>query len=112
MLARTGKSCRRLLADLAREFGHSAYGRIDTHHETAQASLKRLIASPPSSLAGAKVARVNTLDGLKLIFADDAWVLFRASGTEPLLRIYAESDSPGRTKRLLGAGARLAGVRR
>ncbi|MEK7474028.1 MAG: phosphoglucomutase/phosphomannomutase family protein [Candidatus Coatesbacteria bacterium] len=112
MLARTGKSCRQLVADLAREFGTSAYDRIDTHHETAQASLKRLIASPPSAVAGAKVARVNALDGLKLIFGDDSWLLFRASGTEPLLRIYAESDDPARTRRLLAAGAKLAGVRR
>jgi len=110
MLAKTGKSCRELMHDLEREFGKSVYDRIDTHHEAAQASLRRLIASPPSALAGARVARVNALDGLKLIFADDSWVLFRASGTEPLLRIYAESDNPARTRRLLTAGARLAGV--
>jgi phosphomannomutase len=112
MLAYARRPCSALIADLFREFGASSYARLDAHHEQAQASLRRLIASPPAAVAGERVARVNTLDGLKLILGDDAWVLFRASGTEPLLRVYSESDSPARTRRLLAGGAKLAGVRR
>ncbi len=112
MLAKTGKSCSGLIREVLAEFGPSAYARRDTHHETAMASLRRLIQSPPSKVGGRPVARVNTRDGLKLIFGDDAWILFRASGTEPLLRIYAESDSDRSTRSLLDAGAKLAGVRR
>lgn len=112
LLAKSGKSCRRLVADLTREFGASNYARIDTHHAQAATALKRLIANPPSRVGGERVARVNTMDGLKLILPDDAWLLFRASGTEPLLRIYAESRTRARTRRLLNAGARLAGVKR
>jgi phosphomannomutase len=111
LLAKTGKSCRRLLADLEREFGVSRYARIDAHHEQAAASLGRLISAPPSRLAGERVAGTNTLDGLKLTMEDDSWVLLRASGTEPLLRIYAESGSTSRTRGLLAAGAALAGVK-
>lgn len=112
LMAKTGKSLRRLVSDLTEEFGRSAYARIDAHHSRAMDSLKRMVAAPPSRVAGEKVARVNARDGLKLIFPDDAWLLFRASGTEPLLRIYAESVSMPRTRRLLAAGAALAGVKR
>ena len=111
LLAKSGKSCKELVAGLEKEFGKSHYSRIDAHHETASASLRHLIASPPARLAGERVARVNSKDGLKLIFPDDSWVLFRASGTEPLLRVYAESVDKGRTRKLLVAGAALAGVK-
>ena len=112
LLAKTGKTPRRLVRDLIREFGATAYARIDVRHTRAADSLKRMIASPPSRVGPERVARVNVRDGLKLIFPDDAWLLFRASGTEPLLRIYAESASVPRTRRILKAGAALAGVRR
>ena len=49
--------------------------------------------SPPSSLVGRKVARVNSIDGLKLIFEDGSWILVRESGTEPLARVYVEARS-------------------
>lgn len=112
MLAKTGKTCTALMAEITKDFGPSAFARLDTHHATAQASLRRLMASPPDRVGGRPVARVNTRDGLKLIFGDDSWLLFRASGTEPLLRIYAESESGKTTQALLAAGARVAGVRR
>jgi len=111
LMAKSGKSCGRLVAELERDFGVSRYGRIDVRTEKAQSALARLRASPPGSVAGTKVAKVNAADGLKLVLPDDSWLLFRASGTEPLLRIYAESDNEGRTQKLLKAGAKLAGVR-
>jgi len=55
--------------------------------------LARRRASPPDSLAGRKVASVNLLDGLKLIFADGSWILVRESGTEPVARVYVEAKS-------------------
>lgn len=110
LLGKSGKTCSQLTRDLRREFGESHYGRIDTHHSRAQAALKDMIANPPSRVAGISVAKVNAMDGLKLVFPDDSWLLFRASGTEPLLRIYSETRSPALTRRLLKAGARLAGI--
>ena len=44
---------------------------------------------------------INTMDGVKLVYEDDSWVLFRPSGTEPIFRIYAESSSPERVKQLI-----------
>lgn len=110
LLARSGKSCTALVHDLEQEFGASHYDRVDAHVPGAPAVLRRLIATPPAKLAGDRVARVNTLDGLKLILGNDAWLLFRASGTEPLLRIYAEAGRPAQCAALLRAGVRLAGV--
>jgi phosphomannomutase len=110
LLAKSGKSCSRLVAELESEFGVSRYGRIDVHTGKAQSALAKLRSAPPSVVAGTKVAKVNASDGLKLILPDDSWLLFRASGTEPLLRIYAESDRDSRTNELLHAGAKLAGV--
>ncbi len=112
LMAKTGKSCSGLGQALIREYGASCYLRTDARHPKAQMVLKKLLASPPSRLIGERIAKVNDRDGLKLILPDDSWLLFRASGTEPLLRIYAESGSRSRTKRLLTAGAALCGVRK
>ena len=70
---------------------------MDLHAEEDKKEwLKELIKNPPERLGDFKAFKVNTLDGLKLIFEDDGWLLFRASGTEPLIRIYAEMPSKRR----------------
>jgi len=85
------------------EFGWHYFNRIDarmTEKEKKQtlASYKKGI----KSLAGYPVRKVETTDGFKLFF-DDAWVLMRASGTEPLIRFYAEADSITKLNALLKA---------
>ena len=52
----------------------------------------------------------NTQDGFRFILADTTWLLIRFSGTEPVLRIYTESDTPARVEKLLEAGRKIAGV--
>jgi phosphoglucomutase len=61
-------------------------------------SLSQRFAKPPAELSGKPVACTNRTDGLKLIFKDGSWVLLRTSGTEPLVRIYAEAESPAASK--------------
>ncbi|MFN6963871.1 MAG: phosphoglucomutase/phosphomannomutase family protein [Pyrinomonadaceae bacterium] len=68
--------------------------------------LKEKLAADPSEIAGRKVENVNRLDGVKYFFAGGAWMLMRPSGTEPMVRIYAESDSMDDVERLLEAGKR------
>ena len=63
--------------------------------------------NPPAELDGLKVREVNTSDGVKLIFNDSTWLLFRLSGTEPVARVYAEACSPKDLKNLLDAGKRF-----
>jgi phosphomannomutase len=57
-----------------------------------------------------KVLRIDTTDGFRFILEDNTWLLIRFSGTEPLLRIYAETDSPERAEKLLKLGREMAGV--
>jgi phosphomannomutase len=96
--------------------GPSFYLRIDVHVErAAYAETKRrllvdLAAAPPAELAGEPIARtvpLETGDGFKFFLGDGSWLLIRASGTEPLVRIYTEATSPDARDALLAAGERL-----
>jgi len=64
--------------------------------------------APLESVAGYEVSAVETLDGTKLILYDESWLLFRQSGTEPVLRIYSEATSQEKVKSLLDAGSIMA----
>jgi phosphomannomutase len=64
--------------------------------------------APPPRLRDQPVRQVDTLDGVKLIRADQSWVMLRASGTEPLLRIYAEASTETEVEALLAWGRELA----
>jgi len=105
-----GKSPSQMLHDLHQEFGEFHFGRKDLHGEQSagQQLLKRLAKTTPGELAGYEVASVETTDGTKLLFADESWLLFRQSGTEPMLRIYAEATSAAKAEALLAAGEELA----
>jgi phosphomannomutase len=96
--------------------GPSHYLRIDVHvdravyPETKRRLLVELAADPPAELAGEPVARtqaLDTADGFKFFLADGSWLLIRASGTEPLVRVYTEATSAERRDALLVAGERL-----
>jgi phosphomannomutase len=91
---------------LQEEFGEHQYGRIDMHIEEGmkQSAIARARAlSAGDTMAGMKVLRVETMDGIKFFLenaacvgkvnAAETWLLLRASGTEPLLRVYCESCS-------------------
>ena len=99
-----------ILRGLERRFGRWHYARRDLHLKMAAVDglFRRLLAQPPGRIAGMPVAKVNTLDGVKLIGRDDSWLLFRRSGTEPIVRIYAETPNARALPKLLRFGARLA----
>jgi phosphomannomutase len=105
-----GKKPTEMLRELHREFGEFHFGRSDLHveMEVGQRLLGTLKHSPPFKFAGLRVANVETTDGTKLLFADDSWILFRQSGTEPMLRIYAEAADVPKMQALLTAGENLA----
>ena len=69
---------------------------------------KRLQDEAPQSIGGEKVVEVSVQDGVKYILADDSWLLIRPSGTEPVLRVYAEGRSEGMMKALLNYGEEIA----
>ncbi len=78
--------------------------------EQRQAIMERLRHARPNEIDGTKVTGVGTADGFKFYMADGSWVLVRFSGTEPLLRIYTETDDLERVQRVLAAGRELAGI--
>jgi phosphomannomutase len=108
LMATEKKTLGQVLDGVMEEFGYFYYDRIDLHTEKGRELVKKLTDSPPADFAGKKVAKVETLDGLKLNFENESWILFRASGTEPLLRIYVEGRSEDEVGLLLSAGENLA----
>lgn len=107
VLARQRKPLSQIIENLMKGIGHHYYERRDLHVEERVEVVEQLRGSPPDMIAGRRVKRVETLDGIKLRF-DDGWLLFRASGTEPLLRIYCEMDSPDKVRLLLDEAERFA----
>jgi alpha-D-glucose phosphate-specific phosphoglucomutase len=113
VMAEEGKPLGQLVAELQREFGAHYYGRRDLHipEDMKQNAIKRARAEATQTLGRYHVLKKETLDGVKF-FLDaptngngaEAWVLFRASGTEPLLRLYTEASSPELVKELLTTG--------
>jgi phosphomannomutase len=99
-----------MLRKLHQEFGEFHFGRKDLHIETGPGQLlvENLATTTPAEFAGYRVAVVETMDGTKLVFDDESWLLFRQSGTEPVLRIYAEATTVAKTNALLVAGEELA----
>ena len=92
MVAVRRRPIREQIRDLFRKVGPLHSRRIDYHIDAAaRERLARRLEEIPSSFAGRRVARCDTTDGRKLIFADGSWLLFRPSGTEPVLRCYVEA---------------------
>jgi len=113
VMAEEGKPLGRLVADLQAEFGPHYYGRRDLHipEDLKQNAIARARAEGTQQLGRYRVLKKEYLDGVKF-FLDaplngngaEAWVLFRASGTEPLLRLYTEASSPELVQELLVTG--------
>ena len=85
-----------LVNKLHEEFGAFFYDRIDLHiaHPSfGKEFVEKIKNVPPKEINNLKIKDVQNLDGTKLIFEDDSWLLVRASGTEPLLRVYSEAKS-------------------
>jgi phosphomannomutase len=113
VMAEEGKPLGQLVADLQREFGPHYYGRRDLHipEDMKQSAIQRARADSTRKLGRYNVVTKENMDGVKF-FLDaptngngaDAWALFRASGTEPLLRLYVEASSPELVNELLTVG--------
>jgi len=109
MLATERVSLNKLIARLQKEFGPHRYGRIDTHFPLEQrgALMNRLKQNPPDKLLRSRVSDVKGFDGVKFVAQNSSWLMLRGSGTEPILRIYAEAKSDSDVQRLLQFGVRL-----
>lgn len=109
MLAVERTSLNKLIAGLRKDFGPYEYDRIDTQYpvEKRQGLMDWLEHNPPAKLLRSPVVAVKSFDGVKFIARDDSWLMLRGSGTEPILRIYAEAHSQGDVQKLLRFGVNM-----
>ena len=109
LLATEKISVNKMLAKLEKQFGPHRYGRIDTHYplEKRAALMEFLKTNPPAKLLRSPMADVKTFDGVKFVAADSSWLMLRGSGTEPVLRIYAEAKTDAAARKLLQLGVSL-----
>jgi phosphomannomutase len=105
-----GKPLSGLVAELTHEFGETFYSRQDLALPSAQGKrvVDRLRGAPPASMGGVRITGIDPLDGIKLLFGGDGWILLRASGTEPVLRVYAEMPSEASLAAVMSEAVRLA----
>lgn len=113
LLAYQRKPLDKVIMELMREFGEFYYGRNDVHTQAfdKQELTQKLTEEAPGRILQHKVVQVNNSDGVKYLMEDDSWLLIRPSGTEPVLRIYAETRNRQEVQQLLAVGASLAHVR-
>jgi phosphoglucomutase len=108
MVARSGQKISEMIEEMHREFGHFYSKRVDLKlTPQLKESVMEKLANPPESIDGMPVRDVNTTDGVKLIFNEQNWMLFRMSGTEPVARVYVEACTPKDLKRVLDAGKKF-----
>ncbi|MFC2072114.1 phosphoglucomutase/phosphomannomutase family protein [Chloroflexota bacterium] len=112
LMVKTGKNPSALIEYLYSKVGPHHFNRVDIEfpEPERQTIIERIKQNPPEYIDGVKVVKFDTADGFRFILADTTWLLVRFSGTEPLLRIYAESSTPARVEKLLELGKELAGV--
>jgi phosphomannomutase len=104
MMAYRNKDILKILDETEKQFGKYYYLREDLHlNKRVEPKREHL----PDNLLGKKVIQVKDTDGIKLICEDESWLMFRASGTEPIMRIYSEAKSLTRSKKLLAYGKEL-----
>ncbi|MCJ7522798.1 MAG: phosphoglucomutase/phosphomannomutase family protein, partial [Dehalococcoidia bacterium] len=112
LMVRMDKKPSELIEYLYEKVGPHYYERTDLNFpsEKREAIVQRLDQLKPGQIDNTEVASIDTSDGFRFRLSDGSWLLIRLSGTEPLLRIYAESDSPAHVERLLEAGKEMAGI--
>lgn len=104
MMAYRNKDMLRILNEVERQFGKYYYARLDLQ---LKERLKLKKEDLPGELLGKKVVQIKDFDGIKLICEDGSWLMFRCSGTEPIIRIYAEAKGRQRANKLLLLGKKL-----
>jgi phosphomannomutase len=109
MLAMEKVSVNKIYAKLEKEFGPHRYARYDAQYPLAKRAtlMDFLKSNPPKKLLQSPLAKVDSRDGVKFVAEDSTWLMLRGSGTEPVLRIYAEGKSDAEVQKLLRLGVSL-----
>ena len=113
MLAVTGRTPGQLWKEIESKHGASHFKRLDLrlHKPVTDKAVfaAKIIKKLPKKILGTEIQSLSQIDGLKIVLAGDHWLLMRPSGTEPLMRIYAETDSAKRTDELLELARKWVG---
>jgi len=104
MMAYEKKTFDQLLADMYKKYGRWYYSRTAISVKSVKKGLEAL--KLPDQILGNKVERINRADGIKLITKKN-WLMFRKSGTEPIVRVYAEAKSEAEAKKLVDQGVKM-----
>jgi phosphomannomutase len=111
IVAESGVGLYDLVENLLAEVGPAEYERKDLRLKlpvSKQKMVDHLTQDAPKAIGGESLASISTLDGVKYLFADDSWLLIRPSGTEPVLRVYAEGRSKQMVKAMIAYGEQIA----
>jgi phosphomannomutase len=104
MMVYRNRNILKILNETEKQFGRYSYLRSDLRLGR-QIELKK--EGLPKELLGKRIVQVKDYDGIKLICEDESWLMFRVSGTEPIIRLYSEAKSLNRAKKLLELGEKL-----
>ncbi|HEX5503256.1 MAG TPA: phosphoglucomutase/phosphomannomutase family protein [Thermomicrobiales bacterium] len=112
LLVRRNSDLATVIAALHERVGDWYYERLDVPcpRERCGEVMARVQGASVKRLAGVPIAEIGDVAGQKYVLEDESWLLIRFSGTEPVLRLYAEAHTPARVKELLARGRELAGV--
>jgi len=112
MLATERVSVNKLIARIEKEFGPHRYARLDTPFplEKRFALMEFCKTNPPAKLLDSSVVDIKTYDGVKFVAENGSWLMLRGSGTEPILRIYAEASTDDAARRLIKLGQKITGL--
>ena len=111
MVAASGKTLQSLVEDLLADVGPAFYERVDlrlSRPVEKKEMTEFLLRQAPKEIGDQKLDEISQRDGVKYIMADDSWLLIRPSGTEPVLRVYAEGRTQAMVKALLKYGEQVA----
>jgi phosphoglucomutase len=112
MLAGVGKNLSQMVEDMFGKYGKRVGKQKNVPlNAERESKLEELRLTPPSKVGERNVQNIETIDGIKLDFSEDDWILLRLSGTEPIVRIYAESGSTKEVNQLLQNGMELLGIK-
>jgi phosphoglucomutase len=104
-VAARGKTLTEQIRDLEAQVGKLESARIGVKlNDEVAAKLKEKLAQEPLEIGGRKIEKINRMDGVKFMFEDGSWMLMRPSGTEPMVRIYAEAEDKNILEVLLEQG--------
>jgi alpha-D-glucose phosphate-specific phosphoglucomutase len=110
MMAMRKKKILDILKAIDSQYGSYEYRRLDVKYpdDKKQKLMARLKSDPPKTVLGKKVVEIKTADGYKFICEDESWLMLRLSGTEPILRVYAEASSEKKALAILDEGKKIA----